>query len=256
MAFVNDRPLSFAMRRLTRPFRGRGALPALFLVVALLGISGPFGTYEALSPVPRLAYWTLNVLSTYAIRRTAGELVEGWLVGRGQAPGRAWLASVVLAAIPITGAVALLARAFGIGGGATDAALLFGQCIAVSFAVALGFLWLQREGQAQAAPAQPAILRRLPAGKRGELIRISAQDHYVEVVTDKGRDLVLIRLADAVSETLPGQGVRVHRSHWVATRQVRGHRRIRGQSHLVLSDGSLVPISRTGVKAAMEQSLL
>ncbi|MGI9353558.1 MAG: LytTR family DNA-binding domain-containing protein [Rhizobiaceae bacterium] len=54
-----------------------------------------------------------------------------------------------------------------------------------------------------------------------------AHEHYVEVVTDRGRYLVLMRLTDAVEVCGLCDGMRVHRSAWVS----RG-----GMSDLIVKD--------------------
>ncbi|MGO7564996.1 LytTR family DNA-binding domain-containing protein, partial [Rhizobium johnstonii] len=61
-----------------------------------------------------------------------------------------------------------------------------------------------------------SILDRLKPENRGSLLRLSVQDHYTEVVTSRGRELVLLSFADALRENAATPGLRVHRSHWVA----------------------------------------
>ena len=93
-------------------------------------------------------------------------------------------------------------------------------------------------------------------GRRGALIRMSVHDHYVEVVTTGGRSLVLMRLRDAIGETAPAPGLRVHRSHWVAFGGVTGCRRADGRALLKTRDGFAVPISRSYMKAARDAGLV
>ncbi len=62
-----------------------------------------------------------------------------------------------------------------------------------------------RAARAPAAPAAPtnrppAILSRLPVDRRGPLVALSAEDHYVRVTTAAGETLVLMRLGDAMRE--------------------------------------------------------
>ncbi|MCB1420416.1 MAG: LytTR family transcriptional regulator [Notoacmeibacter sp.] len=100
------------------------------------------------------------------------------------------------------------------------------------------------------APPRPAILDRLPADKRGALIRLEVQDHYVLVVTTKGRELLLMRLGDAMREAAPVEGLQVHRSHWVARDGVADVIREpgkNGRTVLRTNDGADVPVSRGNV---------
>src|SRR5690606_35602655 len=99
-------------------------------------------------------------------------------------------------------------------------------------------------------PAEPALLDRLPRPQRGRLIHLAVSDHYVDVTTDKGTSLVLMRLADAIRETAPIAGMQVHRSHWVALDAVTRGTRQKGKPVLELENGARVPVSRTYIEAA------
>lgn len=92
-------------------------------------------------------------------------------------------------------------------------------CIAVS---RLQLAPEPQEAAAEAGPIGTPLLRRLPPDLRGALIRLSMNDHYVEVETAKGATLVLLRFADALNELGDADGLQVHRSHWVARTAVKG----------------------------------
>src|SRR5690606_17132350 len=79
----------------------------------------------------------------------------------------------------------------------------------------------QPRDSAEDIPPRPAVLNRLPHHLRGRLIYMSMQDHYVDVHTDRGNALVLMRLGDAIAETGATPGLQIHRSHWVALDAVR-----------------------------------
>jgi DNA-binding LytR/AlgR family response regulator len=113
----------------------------------------------------------------------------------------------------------------------------------------------RKEPADPAAPsraASPPILRRMPPAKRGALLRLSMQDHYVEIVTASGSALALLRLSDAMAEAEGVPGLQVHRSHWVAEGAVADTRRENGRLRLTLIDGSEVPVSRARVAAVRE----
>lgn len=109
--------------------------------------------------------------------------------------------------------------------------------------------------QAADAARRPVLLDRLPLELRGPISRLSVQDHYVEVHTDKGRHLLLMRLSDAIGEMAGIDGLQVHRSHWVATGAVRTSVRRDGRLHLNLADGSDIPVSRSYLKAVRAAGL-
>ena len=60
------------------------------------------------------------------------------------------------------------------------------------------------------------------------------------------------RFYDAVAEMEPVQGHFTHRSHWVVDRAISGVERQGGKTALRLSNGDLVPVSRT-YKPMLEQ---
>jgi DNA-binding LytR/AlgR family response regulator len=95
----------------------------------------------------------------------------------------------------------------------------------------------------------------LPFNKRGSLVALSVEDHYVRIQTVKGEEMVLMRLGDAERELAGFAGLRVHRSHWVALAQVQAHARRSGRDFLQMSDGSEVPVSRSFRPAAQEAGL-
>ena len=99
-------------------------------------------------------------------------------------------------------------------------------------------------------------LGRLPLAKRGPLVSLSVEDHYVRIRTRQGEEMVLMRLADAVRETRGVVGLQVHRSHWVALDQVRGAARRGDGAVLTMSTGPDIPVSRANVAAIRDAGLL
>ena len=77
------------------------------------------------------------------------------------------------------------------------------------------------------------------------MISLHAQDHYVDVTTTLGNELILIRLSDAIKELGNNEGIQVHRSWWVNTNHIVKQKRISNKPHLVLTDQTVVPVSRT-----------
>jgi DNA-binding LytR/AlgR family response regulator len=95
------------------------------------------------------------------------------------------------------------------------------------------------------AAAAASIVDRLKPPNRGALLRLSVQDHYTEVVTARGRELVLLRFADALREAAGTPGLQVHRSHWIADAHVESVRRDSGKLVILTRDGSHIPVSRS-----------
>jgi DNA-binding LytR/AlgR family response regulator len=98
------------------------------------------------------------------------------------------------------------------------------------------------------------LLERLPWPQQGRLIHLEGNDHYVDVTTDRGASLVLIRLSDAIRETAPVPGVQVPRSHRVALGAVRRSIRLAGKPVLEVENG-VVPISLGYLTVAKDAGL-
>lgn len=91
-----------------------------------------------------------------------------------------------------------------------------------------------------------------PRALGDEVLHVEADLHYLQVTTVLGRAMVLGSLA-AVEAHFGDRGLRVHRSHWVALRAVRGVRR-NGEGWVVdLSGGTTVPVSRRRVAQVRER---
>lgn len=240
------------MRTLAGDIRTWAALAALSLIV---GIMGPFGTFE-IPAVARLAYWTTVVLAT----ATTGTLVAGVLERViGDRLPRLLRAAVAgaLAGPPIVLVVVLInAAAFGLWFRPIDLVTLTSYCALISACITALTVIMVPPQVAVAAEAQPALLERIPLPQRGRLIHLEVADHYVQVTTERGRTMLLLRLSDAIRETAPVPGLQVHRSHWVALDAVRRATRQSGKPVLELENGAVIPVSRSYLNAVKAAGLL
>jgi LytTr DNA-binding domain len=90
------------------------------------------------------------------------------------------------------------------------------------------------------------VLDRLPRAIGSDLVSVSAELHYLDVVTTKGRATLLGRLSQLEAET-GAIGLRVHRSHWVSLAHVRRVFRTRQGWQCEMRDGRRLPIARRRV---------
>lgn len=252
VSFASGTVVSSALRGLRQQAGGRRTWLLLAVISIVVGMAGPFGTFVDLGLPERLAYWSLAVTGTFFLAGLSLSVTDGLLARR--RPGAAIRLGIgaAIAGAPIAGFVLGLGYLFGLGG--SDVAVVYANSVAICFGVSLVFL-LCGERRVAAPPPPPTILGRLPPAKRGHLIRLFVCDHYVEIVTDKGRGLALMRLMDAIAETPPEPGLRVHRSHWVAVQAVTGCRRSQGRLFLKTLDGACVPVSRNALKQVREAGL-
>ena len=105
-------------------------------------------------------------------------------------------------------------------------------------------------------PRQPGFLAKTHGVTVDDVIALSAEEHYVRVITRAGSELIYARFGDAVAEMPEAAGLRVHRSWWVADRGVVQARRGERRYELELCDGSMVPVSDSYTRRARERGLL
>ncbi|MFC3614191.1 LytTR family DNA-binding domain-containing protein [Lutimaribacter marinistellae] len=90
----------------------------------------------------------------------------------------------------------------------------------------------------------PRLKRRLADDFRGEILRLTVEDHSVRVVTTEGTHVIRMRFSDAIDEMEPVRGYCTHRSHWVSEKAIESVERQSGRVSLRLCNGDLVPVSR------------
>lgn len=98
-------------------------------------------------------------------------------------------------------------------------------------------------GTSSPTPTAAAWRERLPAELGSDVIAVRSELQYLRVWTTRGCALILGALADVESETAEN-GLRVHRSWWVAAGHVVSVRRTAASAVCLMSDGREVPVSR------------
>jgi hypothetical protein len=88
-----------------------------------------------------------------------------------------------------------------------------------------------------------AILEKLPAKARGEILALAGEDHYVRVITNRGSALVYGRLSVIAASMPPEWGLQVHRSNWVSRTAVVKLVNMSGKHRAVLAEGTEIPVS-------------
>ena len=249
---VDRQLIPSALRELRAEMTDRRAIVAMIGVGLILGLSGPFDTLRLLSFLPRVAYWLTVVVASYGIGSLISTLANGIFCGK-----PLWL-HLMCSSLAIGLAVALLLVGlnwvtFGYLPETVPAFLthwMFVTAISAVIEVGAKLAFVPQTEQ------KPPLLDRLPFAKRGALVALSAEDHYVNIHTTLGSELLLMRLSDAIKEAAPAQGLQIHRSHWVAMDQIKDVRRIADRGEVVLLTGETRPISRGYMPAVRDAGLL
>ncbi len=235
-------------------------LTIMTVIGVFLGVIGPYGSYYGGGTASRIAYWISNMwIGFFALSITARLGVRGAV--RFAVP--VWFAlalSVAIGALPLTLVLEQISAWFWppFNGHRGSVFTQYVQVVVISEPMAFGFVylagrrWGARDLGAPPAPAAPAMeagpfLDRLSPRVGRDLLCLQMEDHYVRAHTVTGSELILTPLKDAIAELGSLEGLRVHRSWWVAKGAVAGAQ-VRGRNHyLRLTNGLEVPVSRASV---------
>lgn len=221
----------------------------------VLALTGAFQTHHA--PLwLRLAYWVFVMITgglwAHLVSRPVERRIDMY--------ERPWLMVAALTAVitlPMTAWVWAVTGPVLHGGmmpvGALPHMFVPVLTVTATFSAVNVFLGRGKPVQTHAQPAGEGTARfldRLPPKLRGaRLIAVQAEDHYLRLHTDRGSDLILMRLSDAVAELEGLEGAQTHRSWWVARDAVRDVDRGDGRASLTLDGPLVAPVSRRHAKA-------
>ena len=261
----------------------RRIIVEVFLMIAagmLLGLIGPFGTFE--NPLPlRLTYWVLMLLAGYPLFRGMNTVAR-WLTELANIPHIVALAlTLAIAALPMTLIVAALFMRLGPLAAiqAPGIGLLYFEVWLIGLVMNSAMQLLMRRADdpalvttppsaAPAMPSAPALAPEdttpppvpdaapvplppalpLPPGF-GPLLALKGEDHYVRAIAAGREELLLMRLRDAIAMLPAEAGTQVHRSWWVARAAVTGTARDGRNAFLLLGNGDKIPVSRDKLSA-------
>ncbi|MEL6519046.1 MAG: LytTR family DNA-binding domain-containing protein, partial [Pseudomonadota bacterium] len=255
---VNDSMVADALAEARDLARRPGFWASLSGVSLLIGFIGPFGTFDDLPLLSRLAYWLIVCPATFWVGFLPAALgfAAAERAGVGALP--ALILSALASSVPVTLLLAgmhhlVFSQPFW-----REVLTLFPYIAIVSVAV-IGVFDQLVAGRA-APPSSPATtpswLEHLPDHLGRDLIVLQAQDHYVMAETPRGQALIRACLRDAEAALGP-YGLRVHRSWWVARDAIDAYTYRGGAPVITLRTGREVPVGRAyrkRVRAALAAS--
>lgn len=220
-------------------------------------VSGPFGT-DQMPIIRRISYWCVSNMIAIAMSVTIIRAVS-------QLPMLAPLPALLrnaFGAIVFAGGFSVLMVSvhrlvFGPNPNYPSLESLFWTTALIALAIVIAVHVLTgSKSQAPSGIKEPRILKRLKPGLGTGITRLAMQDHYVEVHTDRGSQLVLMRFSDALEELEGLSGWRLHRSHWIAEDGIADIERLDGKTFAITVDGTRLPISRTYLPVLKEVGIL
>lgn len=252
---MNGQNLQLTKRELLGMIRSPSFWVGFVCVMIVLTISAPFDSGEEFTALQRAIYWSGIGVVTFFPAMAIIRSLSRVFIARGIPEFPASLLSGVVAGLPV-GLTVFAVNSYIAGndnGELKDAVRLVFMITPIAVAVAgLQHLILGQGVQAAASPPGSNLINRLSHSNRGKVLSLQAQDHYVEVTTTAGSELVLIRLADAIAELGDETGQQVHRSWWVARAAIADASRAENRTTLTLTDGRAVPVSRARAKAVQD----
>lgn len=269
---MNGSKLHSTLREIHAFARSRHFWVVFFAIIVMFATVGPFGTSEHMTLAPRLAFWLINMASGTGIAVVCSLIAANYLDGLIASRFARILIGSLLSSFPIGLLSMLLVSSWHNADISWNA---YFKSLASSLplcAILPLFYWtaLRHEPQGEtnaAAPARktvqpetvrpvepPPLLARLKPENRGPILRLSAEDHYTETVTTRGRELLLIRFSDALQELGDTEGMQIHRSHWVARAHFQKLETRNGKLMAILKNGSELPVSRSFAASAKAQA--
>ena len=243
------------MEKTAPPLLGTARDWAIDLAVATViglffGLVGPFGSFLNGSPAVRIAHW---VLSTWC-----AVLIFGLVARLGLAAAERWKipavvtlgAGLLIGAAPLALMVSLIARAFWPGLSGLTALDWYGQCLIIStpsLAAYVGVRWILTRDQGAATPVSTLEPSPSAVASLDDVLCLRMEDHYVRIHSAVGSRLVAGPFERVITSLGQREGMRVHRSWWVARSAVVGVRADGRNLKLELSNGLQAPVSRASV---------
>jgi LytTr DNA-binding domain len=231
------------------------AVVAATIAGLFLGLLGPFGSYFNGGPENRIVYWIVSMWFGCGFYGAAVVAIVPLARRSGIAPWIVTAFLVIVASAP----QAIATRALALWFWPELARVPIGplawylEVLVVALPLVFGYAaWLGVLGRSLPSPALPAdesdgapsLFALLPPHLGQDILCMAMEDHYVRVHTPLGSELLLMPMARAVPAVASIEGMRVHRSWWVARSAVT---RIDGSARsmrLHLSNGVAVPIAR------------
>ena len=244
-------------RMFARPLYANWSVPVA--ASFLMGVTGPFGSYEALELIPRLLFWSAVCWFYFALLLSGAPVIER-RAQRFSTPVQRIILVLIMTTIgaPFVYQFAHIAyqnQVHSFEGLWRCWWQSFGIIVAVTTVDALLMDEDFPADDLQGGRAvRPRLLDRIDCDPETCVISISADNHHVVVqLTDGASVRILMRFADAVTEMDTIEGFPIHRSHWVAKRHVVTGFRKGGKDYVELIMGPPLPVGPTYKRALTGQ---
>ena len=225
---------------------------------AFLGVLGPYGSYQNGAAGPRILHFVASFAVGTAIFGLLRRLAAGWARRVGVPVWLALAAALLVGCGPLSIFVGWLAtRLWPFLSGRFSPLDWYGQCLLLSVPVLAYMLF--REG---ALAAKRSPVERVKVGAvavspwAGDVLCLRMEDHYVRIHTLAGSRLVEGPFERVIATLGDHEGMRVHRSWWVARAAVAAVEADGRNLRLKLTGDLSAPVSRASVAKLREAGWL
>ena len=272
---MNGSKLQSTLRELQSFAQSKHFWVVFLAILLIFTATGPFGTSEQMTLALRLGFWLINMAGGTAIAVVFALLAANFLDGLIASRFTRILTGSLLSSLPI-GLLSMLLVSSWHNADISWSAYFKSVASSLPLCAILPLIYwaaMRHEPQeginatsqaaetgpaetaqpsrtTERAPEPPPLLARLKPEYRGPILRLSAEDHYTETVTTRGRELLLIRFSDALQELGDTEGMQIHRSHWVAKAHFQSLETRNGKITAILNNGSELPVSRSFAASA------
>ncbi|ADU12333.1 LytTR family DNA-binding domain-containing protein [Asticcacaulis excentricus] len=210
----------------------------------ILGVLGPFGSYLNTGLEKRITYWVVSMLVGAAL--FGGTLRAVKRVAPGGGAKTLSLLAVALGLVSVLQAFLTRTAAFWLWPELHRFDLSpvqwYGQTLLIGGLMFLTVWALQRRAASRPVLSETAPPAALPT----DVLALQMEDHYVRVHTPAGAQLMLMPLHQAIAQ-LETEGLRTHRSWWVARHAVKTIEGTPRAMRLHLTNGLTAPVARSAV---------
>ncbi len=213
-----------------------------------LGVLGPYGSYLNGGLGPRILHFVACFWVGTVIFGVLRRVMAAWARQAGVPVWLALAAAVAIGCAPLSIFVGGLAtRLWPFLAGKMSPLDWFGQCLMLSWPVLIYMFYREgvfapRRGTAEVRETEAAA-----PSPVGEALCLRMEDHYVRIHTAHGSRLVAGPFERVIAGLGDREGLRVHRSWWVARAAVVGVEADGRNLKLRLTNGLLAPVSRASV---------
>ena len=228
-----------------------------FIFSLVLGFLGPFGSFR-MPFIDRFIYWFIMFNLGFFIYYISHKATNWLFKNKSPHPALLFVVPSLIAAIPLSILVGFATVQVGY---QFDVSLpifiiLLPQVLLLGIIIDAMMRFIHvKQGENTKKLVGQTFINRLPTHLGNQLVCFVMEDHYIQVHTELGSYMLLMRMKDALIELEDYNGMQVHRSYWVCIDAVDKVKKEPRKTILIMSNGLKIPVSRKYLTKVKEAGL-